>query len=136
MAEPCFAWTAGAQSCLNRNAESAAQAAAPHPNACSRERTLPDRGVGEALAHVLAPVRAREVHAVALGGRDEPADLLDPVLVEPALPPPALHGKAVGRLLVGSAELVPALVREDPELDRRRHLVDELRIEDQEARIG
>jgi len=46
------------------------------------------------------------MHLVALRFRDELADLLQPIGVEPALAASALHGKAIGRLLVWPAELV------------------------------
>ena len=49
-------------------------------------------------------MRAGEVHRVSLGRRDEAADLLEPLRRQPALAPPALHGEAVGRLLVRAAE--------------------------------
>src|SRR3990172_4864824 len=95
-----------------------------------------DIGIGEALAHVLAAVRAREMHTVALGGGNKIADLLEPTRRKPSLAPPALHGEAVGGLLVGAAELVAALVGKNPELHRGRNLGHQARIEDQESRIG
>src|SRR5581483_714074 len=101
-----------------------------------RPAALFDVRIDIALAHDLAAVRAREVHGVALGRGDEAADLLQTVGREPSLAAAALHGKAIRRLLVGTAELVAALVRVDPHLDRRRDLVEQLGVEDQEARIG
>src|SRR5262245_37655369 len=81
-----------------------------------------DGAVGIALAHQLAAVGAGKVHAVALGRRDEPTDLFEALGCQPALPTPALHGKAVGRFLVGSAELMSTLVGVDPQLYRCRDL--------------
>src|SRR5262249_678696 len=88
------------------------------------------------LAHLLAAVGAREVHAVALRRRDEAADLLQPLGGEPALPPPALHGKAVRRLLVGPPKLMAAFVGMDPHLDGRGALGQQLGIENQESWVG
>jgi hypothetical protein len=70
------------------------------------------------------------VHAVALGRRDEAADLLQTVGFEPALAAAALDGEAVGGLLVGAAELVAALMGVDPQLDRCRDARQEAWIED------
>src|SRR5215216_2051150 len=84
------------------------------------QATLTDAGVGIALAHRLAPVRALEMHAVALGGSDELADLFEAFGRQPALAPAPLHGETVGGLLVGSAELMAALVGVNPHLHRGR----------------
>src|SRR5690349_15315222 len=104
------------------------------PTGSPRARLL-DLRIDVALAHGLAAVRAREVHAVALGRGDEAANLLEPLGSQPFLAAPALHGEAVRCLLVGPAELVPALMGVDPQLDGRRDLVEELGVEDEEARI-
>ena len=80
----------------------------------SSVRGLPAGRVGVALAHGLAAVRAGEMHAVALGGGDEAAHLLETLGRQPLLGPPALHGEAIGQLLVRATELVPAFMRVDP----------------------
>ena len=102
--------------------------AVPRPNLIDR--------VGVALAHDLAAVRAREMHAVALGRADELADLVEAVRRQPALTAATLDGEAIGRFLVGAAKLVAAFVREDPLLHDRRHLGDQARIENEKTRIS
>src|SRR5262245_50547069 len=86
---------------------------APRPRAHTK-RALFDVLVDVALAHGFTAEGAGEMHGVALGRRDEAANLLEPFGRQPALPSPPLHRETIRCLLVGSAELVPALVRIDP----------------------
>src|SRR4030095_11803336 len=92
--------------------------------------------VSVALAHILATVRACKVHAVAFGRCDEPADLFQTIGREPPFPAPTLHRETIRRLLVGTAELVAALVCMDPELHRGRHPAQQSWVENEEAGIG
>src|SRR5437764_981198 len=73
---------------------------------------------------------------VAFGRRDEPADLLQALGCQPLLPPPPLHSEAVRCLLIGSAELVPAFMRIDPQLYRRRYLGQKIGVENEEAGVS
>ncbi len=49
---------------------------------------------------------------------------------------PLWDAEAVGGLLVRATELMPALMRVDPKLDRPRQLIEKSRIENDEAGIG
>lgn len=91
--------------------------------------------VGVTLAHVIAAVRARKVHAVAFGWRDELADFLDTLRRQPAFTAATLHGKAIRRLFVGSAKLMSALVRVNPHFDGYRNLGHQPRVENQKPGV-
>src|SRR6186997_185681 len=74
-----------------------------------RRRVLLRRASDELLiifAHGLAALRSRRVHRVALELRDEGADVLHALRVEPAPLDAAPDGEQIGLRLVGANELV------------------------------
>jgi len=94
-----------------------------------------NRRIGKASAHRLASMRTGKMHVVAFCGSDEIANVIQPLLVEPAFATAALDSKAIGGFLVGTAKLMSALVRIDPQHDRLRQPQQQLRVQDDEARI-
>ena len=78
------------------------------------------------------------MHVVGLCRCHEDADLLQPLRREPALASPPLDREAVGRLFIGAAELMAALVRVNPHLHDGRYLGQQPGVEDrsEERRVG
>ena len=88
------------------------------------------------FAHGLAALRAGRMHRVAFQLRDEGADVLHALRIEPAPFHAAPDGEQIGLGLIGAIELVPAFVAVDIELHLGGEPVDLLVVEDQEAGEG
>ena len=80
-------------------------------------------------------MRSGKMHVVAFCGSDEIANLVQPFFVKPAFATAPLDSKAIGGFLVGTAKLMSALVRIDPQHDRQSQSQQQLRVQDDEARI-
>src|SRR5581483_3572138 len=91
---------------------------------------------GITLAHQLATLRTGRMYAVALELRDEGANLVQALAVEPARLHAAPDRVAVGAGLGRADELVAALVIIDVELHRRGEAPYAVRVENEIARIG
>ena len=91
------------------------------------------RWIAIAAAHGFAAVRSCKVHVVALSHGDEVTHLIQPVLGEPSFAAAPLDAKAVGGLLVGTAKLMSAFMRIDPQTHGKGQLAEQLRIQNDEA---